>query len=608
MAVTYKQVGEGCEYTIEPMYSGAGEVLTIAGSKRREPSRSGLMLEWEVPYPIGTLVQMDIKFPGQEYTYRAKGIVSLVADAPESGAIPLGITITGMDKLDKYGISVSISEERPAPPTPQPAPPPRSEPQKLPLATMSPPDEFTDDDDGDLEFDDTALNPIIGAGESAAENWRDDSAENESVALGDAADTPELFAPVPVTPQQKTRIQDFLTPDDFSADTVRPGVMRAGDVAEAVKQSKRSQFKIEEIRIIFQTLSLMMPQDGFGEKTYFEDVFLPPTDSVPPSVDEALMHPGKRADFFVRIDTMDAGRLCAVVPTGSSDSPPSAYVMEQLFLMYTGMPVQIIRDKELPLGLSEMACISRLASGTSSMRGVMAFDKELVEQLVAFKSGPSLPPDDERLSYEEVAYNDRTSRVSLVVAGNNDRHRVTVPLDARISQVPAKVAGPMSAQINSVVVEAFESMETLYNAENHDEAANFALSLARRLIKCEAAICALLAPEQDELYIAAIDGAIPETRLGGRLSISDGLIGFCLRTGNVARSDQPKEIKASLLRETGLAVDNIMCAPITSGNRAIGAIELMNSLGDTGFSRDTADLLAYIANSLGEFIEGAETL
>ncbi|MBN2715222.1 MAG: hypothetical protein JXX14_05160, partial [Deltaproteobacteria bacterium] len=61
MAVTYKQVGEGCTYTIQPLHSGAGEVLTIAASKKREPVKSGLMLYWNEVFPIGTLVQLDIK-------------------------------------------------------------------------------------------------------------------------------------------------------------------------------------------------------------------------------------------------------------------------------------------------------------------------------------------------------------------------------------------------------------------------------------------------------------------------------------------------------------------------------------------------------------------
>ncbi|MBN2716328.1 MAG: GAF domain-containing protein, partial [Deltaproteobacteria bacterium] len=544
---------------------------------------------------------------------------SFIDISVQSEKTPIGITITGMDKLDKYGISVSLSESQPSIPSP---------PQGDAFATASmvpAPAEMASDSDAypeayddfdalsesdglddvhDMEFDDTALNPLIEIGESDDENaWPVESAD-AAPAPANINHVPELFAPIPVEPMSRTRIQDFLSSDDFSADTIRPGRMQSPEDGGDSELEAKTASNSGEIRIVFQTLSLMMPHDGFGEKVYFEDVLLTAHDSIPKSVTEAISNPGKRADFQIRIDGKDSGRMCAAVSQGSNDSPPSAYVLEQLFLMYTGMPVQIIRDKEAPLTLRTLKCITRLASATSSMRGVLGFDEQLITQLLRYKNGPPIP-DDERWSYEDVAFDDRTSRVSLVVAGENDRHRVTVPVEARVSQLPAKITGPISEQINSIVVEAFESMDELYNADNHDEACSFALALARRLIKCEAAICTLLAPEQDELYISAIDGAIPETRLGARLSLSDGLIGFCMRSGKVARSDQPKEIKASLLRETGLAVDNIMCAPVIANNRPLGAIELMNSVDAAGFTRETADLLAYIANSLGDFIEAS---
>lgn len=609
MPVTYKQVGEGCKYTIEPLYSGAGEVMTLSASKRREPARSGLMLETDVHFPLGTLVQLDIKFPGQEYTYRAKGIVSWIDAKLSPGKNPIGITITGMDKLDRYGISVSISEAEPSAPTP-PATPAMTDmpmPPRVPLPRTA--SSYPPESSEDMEMDDTALNPIFADefenNESDAVAQRDTANEfgvRESLIASEES-APELFAPLPEETLNRTHIRDFLTREDFTADTIPPSMASppVGDHPHRTLSQKMHDPGV--VKIVFQTLSLMMPQEGFGEKVYFEDVFVTAIDTVPSSLKQLLLQNTKRSDFRIVIDEQEAGRMCVVLPETDVSAPPSAYMIEQLLMMYAGTSVRVIRDREAFLTIDALACVTRLASPTASLRAVMGFDEDLLTQLIQYKDGP-VAFDDEPSSIEEVAYDDRASRVSLVVAENNDRHRKTVPIEARVSTPPAKATEPIATEINAVVLEAFENMQHLFGPENHDEASNFALSLSRRLIRCQAAICTLLAPEQNELYISAIDGAIPETRLGARLSIADGLIGFCLRTGKVARSEQPQEIKASLLRETGLAVDNIMCAPITVRNHNIGAIELINSTEPTGFTRESADLLAYITNSLADFIEG----
>ncbi len=613
MPVTYKQVGEGCKYTIEPLYSGAGEVMTLSASKRREPARSGLMLETDAHFPLGTLVQLDIKFPGQEYTYRARGIVSWVENNSSPGKNPIGITITGMDKLDRYGISVSISEAEPSAPTPSATPPMADLQDEMPMpprvplprtASSYPPEPIEE-----MEMDDTALNPIfadkVGDVESDADAERDtaDDFDVRESLIASEESAPELFASPPVENLNKTHIRDFLTREDFTADTIPPSLAGppVGDSPHRTPPQKAHDPGV--VKIVFQTLSLMMPQEGFGEKVYFEDVFVTAIDTVPSTLEQLLVQTTKRSDFRIVIDDREAGRMCVVLPENDVSAPPSAYMIEQLLMMYAGTSVRVIRDREVILTMDALACVTRLASPTASLRAVMGFNDALLTQLVHYKDGPVVF-GDEPSSIEEVAYDDRASRVSLVVAENNDRHRKTVPIEARVSTPPAKATEPIATEINAVVLEAFKNVQHLFGPENHDEASNFALSLSRRLIRCQAAICTLLAPEQNELYISAIDGAIPETRLGARLSIADGLIGFCLRTGKVARSDQPQEIKASLLRETGLAVDNIVCAPITVRNHNIGAIELINSTEPTGFTRESADLLAYIANSLADFIEG----
>lgn len=611
MSVTYKQLGTGCSYTISPMVSGLGEVLTINRSQKREPVRSGLLIQSDTRFELGTLVQLDIKFPGQEHTYRSKGIVSWIEDEPSGDSIVLGITITGMDKLDQYGISVSITEAT----TPKP-------PQMPPIQTnddwgAAAPMMGTSQDDTStfpqpppnntpLQWTEEPLNPTPHGNPTPGDN--DDEFDLRESLINNAIQ--DSFPPPSISSRRDTP----LSPEDVIADTIPPTASMVPDFYEDSWDKRNAaaappgiDFDIPTVNAIFQTMSLLMPEQAFGERVTFEDVFVLPKEQLPKAQKDLFQSPGKRSDFHIKIKGKDAGNICVVLPPDNENTPPSAYMIEQLLLMYTGTVVQVIRLRDSELVLDEIACAVGLASATVSLRAAMGVNAKLLQQLIKYKDGPMIDDfdddeDDEQEVIEELAFNDRTSRVSLVVAENNDRHRKTVPIEARVSTVPAKVTGPLSVQIDNLVVEAFESMESLYGTENHDDAAKFSLSLSRRLIKCEAAICALMAPGKVELYIAAIDGAIPETRLGARLSISDGLIGFCMRTSKVARSDNPNEIKESLLRETGLAVKSIMCAPITSNDQSLGTLELINSTSKSGFTREKADLLAYIANSLGEFI------
>lgn len=575
MAVTYKQIGSECKYTVSPLVSGIGEVLTLSRSKKRESVQSGLLIDSDIPYQLGSVVQLDIQFPGQEHTYRSKGIVSWTEQSPVGENFQLGITITGMDKLDKYGNSMALAEAME-----------RHEPNAPSLESLE-------------ELDDEQMHPYSVPPPAELKSQQPTSLfEDDESLIAQAA------GPLEISSDNKTVVghpNNALGPEDFMADTIPPPAsakqgLRIGDLINANHQNKPEPPRVDipTIHGLFAALSMLLPEENFGERVFIDEVFVLPEEPLSSIVSEIIASPGKRADFFIRIEQRNAGKLCALLPAGGEAAPPSAYVMEQTLLMYTGMDVQVIRMRDSQMSANEISCVAKLAAASTTVRALLGVDDELLQNLIRYKDGPVLP--------ENLLLDERTSRVSLVVSQDNNNYRKSIPIEACISAMPPKVAGPQSVKMDQLVVEAFESMEHLYGADNHDEAARFALSLSRRLIRCEAAICTLMAPGKTELYIAATDGAIPETRLGARLSLSDGLIGFCMRTGKVARTDKPDEIKESLLRETGLAVHSIVCAPISNEEHTMGTIELINSTSNSGFTREKADLLAYIAKSLGEFI------
>jgi hypothetical protein len=108
MEVTYKIVGDNCKYSITPLVSNFGEVMTVDGARRRQPANSGLIINSEILYEIGSLLQIDLKFEGDEFSYRGKGIVTWMKK--NSSDFTLGVVITGMDKLDKFGMSITVDD------------------------------------------------------------------------------------------------------------------------------------------------------------------------------------------------------------------------------------------------------------------------------------------------------------------------------------------------------------------------------------------------------------------------------------------------------------------------------------------------------------------
>ncbi len=114
--VRFKTLSPGCTVEVQPLSSEHAEGQLIMGVRRRSRPSAGLIVESENAFPIGALVLLDLKFPGQLYTYRSRGMVSWVVPGQDpERPNKLGVLVFGMDKLDEHGISVSIAAPPAAP-------------------------------------------------------------------------------------------------------------------------------------------------------------------------------------------------------------------------------------------------------------------------------------------------------------------------------------------------------------------------------------------------------------------------------------------------------------------------------------------------------------
>ena len=160
--------------------------------------------------------------------------------------------------------------------------------------------------------------------------------------------------------------------------------------------------------------------------------------------------------------------------------------------------------------------------------------------------------------------------------------------------------------VDDAIVRAFERMQDIYSVTRHDDAALFALNLAREFIDCEAASAMLITPGKYELYVAAAQGDAASQLMGKRLSLTKGIVGFATRAGAVITVSDPKNdprFHAEFDQLSGFITRSIVCAPIQYEGKTIGAVELINSPRESGFLQSEANVLSYIAGAVGEYID-----
>lgn len=164
---------------------------------------------------------------------------------------------------------------------------------------------------------------------------------------------------------------------------------------------------------------------------------------------------------------------------------------------------------------------------------------------------------------------------------------------------------PSNIDVDDRMIVAFERMQDIYSVRKHDRAAEFVLDLARRLIPCESGSAMLMSPGNFELYVAAAYGPVAEQLVDRKLSLTKGIVGFATRNGVLLRVSNPADderFDENLDRETGYSTRSVLCAPVQYEGGTIGAVELLNSFGEDGFTEVEGNVLSYLCTSLAEYI------
>lgn len=185
------------------------------------------------------------------------------------------------------------------------------------------------------------------------------------------------------------------------------------------------------------------------------------------------------------------------------------------------------------------------------------------------------------------------------------------------SRPPPAAAAPAPAPAGALhprqdrLAEAFEALQDLFFLPTPFEGVEFVLRLLSELVPSEASAIVLYDINTHELRFAGAVGAGAEERKGDAVPGDAGLFGAalhhperCLIVPDVAHEAR---FDPGVDGRVGLEATNVAVMPVGAHGRLLGAIQLVNRIGELEFSASDANLLVYVGQRLGEFLHQHKT-
>jgi len=134
------------------------------------------------------------------------------------------------------------------------------------------------------------------------------------------------------------------------------------------------------------------------------------------------------------------------------------------------------------------------------------------------------------------------------------------------------------------------------------------LSLSARILRAEGTSILLLSDSGDELVFYVVTGKKAQDLHEQRLDLNEGIAGWVVRTGRSAVVNDTAADERFAKRfddHTRFRTDSILCVPLRTQEKVIGALEAVNKQGDAGFSEHDLALAEAIAGQAGEAVHRA---
>lgn len=154
----------------------------------------------------------------------------------------------------------------------------------------------------------------------------------------------------------------------------------------------------------------------------------------------------------------------------------------------------------------------------------------------------------------------------------------------------------------------YEVSRAISSSLEIDDVLKITTALAANALGAEASALLFVDHKTGELVFAIVHGAAAEHLWGQRVALSEGIVGW------VARSGQPlivnnADYEARFLHQAnsfgGLAVRNILCAPLQVKGETLGVLQVFNKEGNSDFNAEDTEWLMALASQASVAIENA---
>ncbi len=163
---------------------------------------------------------------------------------------------------------------------------------------------------------------------------------------------------------------------------------------------------------------------------------------------------------------------------------------------------------------------------------------------------------------------------------------------------------------------AYEIGQTITSTLEMETVLDLVMAKAVEILNAEAGSLLLLDPLPDadveeatgDLVFRVVLGPATESLLGQRLSVTEGIAGATVRTGQAhSVNDVQADPRWSKAPDTmsGFETRSILCVPLVSRGRSIGALEVVNKRDNAPFSDEDLELLSTYASQAAIALENA---
>ncbi len=181
------------------------------------------------------------------------------------------------------------------------------------------------------------------------------------------------------------------------------------------------------------------------------------------------------------------------------------------------------------------------------------------------------------------------------------RDRVTIVLENEqlLSDLHERIDGLNSLIKASILINSTLKLDMLLD---------IIMNLGMEVFHAQGCSLLLVDEESRRLNFVAVSGAKREIVKNMSLRIGEGVAGWVAREGVpvlIPDVSKDKHFSSRVDRSTGMKTKSIMCVPLKVEKRIIGVMEVVNRIGDAGFTQEHLGLLSSFASQASVAIEKA---